>query len=98
VGTILVKVVQTAPPPASWQMFGMVKRGGGFDESGAPGWEWFGLNITAQDTVAIVWRGDGPPPDGGYAGLSGNLSCVFCHVAAAANDYVQTPQLQLNKL
>jgi hypothetical protein len=95
---MLLKVIETAPQPTSWQMFGMVKRGAGFDESGAPGWEWFGLMMTDEGTVAINWRGDGPPPDGGYLGLTGNLSCVFCHVAAEANDYVQTPQLQLDKL
>jgi len=94
VGTIIVKVIEPTATPQSWQLFAMVKRGGGFDV-GAPGWEWFGLSIDAHDDVAIDWRGDGPPPDGSYGGLASSIGCVFCHQAAKANDYVQTPALQL---
>ena len=96
VGTILVKVVETAEAPESWQMFGLVKRGGGFDEDGAPNWEWFGLSTDSSGHVSIDWRGTGPPPDGGYGGLGAALGCVFCHANATTNDYVQTPALRLS--
>lgn len=97
VGTIIVKVIRTSDAPATWQMFGLVKRGAGFDEQGAPGWEWFGLATSASNEVVIEWRGDGPPPDGGYGGIA-NVGCVYCHTASKANDYVQTPALQLADL
>lgn len=97
VGTMIVKVIETGAAPQSWQMFGLVKRGDDFDESGAPGWEWFGLAIDDTNAVTIEWRGDGPPPDGGYGGIT-NVGCIYCHTSAKANDYVQTPQLQLAEL
>jgi len=94
VGTIIVKVIEPQSAPQTWQMFAMVKRGGDFG-AGAPGWEWFGLSIDAQNNVAIDWRGEGPPPDGSYGGFGTSLGCVVCHAAARGNDYVQTPALQL---
>jgi hypothetical protein len=97
VGTIIVKVIRTGDTPDTWQMFGLVKRGGDFDAQGAPGWEWFGLATNASNAVTIEWRGDGPPPDGGYGGIT-NLGCIYCHTQAKANDYVQTPELQLADL
>lgn len=97
VGTMLVKVVQTDPKPQDWQMFGLVKRGGGFDEEGAPNWEWFGLALDASGRVVIEWRGTGPPPDASYGSFGAALGCVFCHANARANDYVETPQLELSK-
>lgn len=96
VGTILVKVIQSGDTPQSSQMFGLVKRGEDFDEQGAPGWEWFGLALNDKNNVSIQWRGDGPPPDGGYGGIA-NVGCVYCHTVAKANDYVQTPELQLDR-
>jgi hypothetical protein len=96
VGTMIVKVVETTPTPQSWPMFGLVKRGGGYDIEGAPNWEWFGLSIDGTGAVAIDWRGTGPPPDGGYGGVAAAVSCVFCHLNASSNDYVQTPQLKLS--
>jgi hypothetical protein len=94
VGTIIVKRIEVQAAPQSWQLFGMVKRGGGYDD-GAPGWEFFGLSIDAQSYVAIDWRGVGPPPDGSYGGLASSIGCVFCHANAKTNDYVQTPALAL---
>jgi len=96
IGTIIVKVIEPEASAQTWQMFAMVKRGGDFDP-GAPGWEWFGLSIDAQNNVAIDWRGDGPPPDGSYGGLATSIGCVFCHSAAKSNDYVQTTALALSK-
>lgn len=96
VGTILVKVVKPDASPSDWQIFGMVKRGGDFDMQGAPNWEWFGLSTDPTTSrVLIDWRGTGPPPDGGYGSIG---ACVFCHANSAANDYVQTPELQLSQL
>jgi hypothetical protein len=97
VGTMIVKVIETSEAPQTWQMFALVKRGGDFDSQGAPGWEWFGLAMNASNEVVIEWRGDGPPPDGGYGGIN-NVGCIYCHTQAKANDYVQTPQLQLAQL
>jgi hypothetical protein len=94
VGTIIVKAIEPQATPQTWQLFAMVKRGGGFD-SPADGWEWFGLSIDAHDNVAIDWRGDGPPPDGSYGGLASSIGCVFCHQNAKTNDFVQTAALQL---
>jgi len=96
VGTIIVKVVEPDATPQDWEMFGLVKRGGGYDEEGAPNWEWFGLGIDTAGHVVIEWRGTGPPPDASYGSLGAALGCVFCHANARANDYVQTPQLQLS--
>ena len=95
IGTIIVKVIEVQPAPETWQLFGMVKRGGGFDTP-ADGWEWFGLSTDHEGRVAIDWRGDGPPPDGSYGGLAASIGCVFCHIAAKENDFVQTPALQLD--
>jgi len=99
VGTILVKVIPAGSTyPPDWQVFAMVKRGGGFDAEGAPGWEFFGLSIDASGVVSIDWRGVGPPPDAGYSGGLLNVTCVLCHVGSKDNDWVQTPQLQLKNL
>jgi len=97
VGTILVKVIRTGEAPSTWQMFALVKRGGDFDEQAAPGWEWFGLAENDDRHVSIEWRGDGPPPDGSYGSIV-NVGCIFCHAQAKANDYVETPELQLANL
>jgi hypothetical protein len=101
VGTILVKTVK--PDAASEQVaprtdvFAMVKRGGGYNGRGAPGWEWFELRKREDDTYGIVWRGVNPPNGEGYHGdaLGG---CNGCHRAAAKNDYVQATALVLSKI
>jgi hypothetical protein len=99
VGTILVKVIPNgSSSPKDWQVFAMVKRGGGFDADGAPGWEFFGLSIDDGGAVSIDWRGVGPPADAGYSAGLLNVTCVLCHDSARDNDWVQTPQLQLENL
>lgn len=89
VGTILVKAVET-DDPATWQLHAMAKRGGGYNDAGARGWEFFDLAIDAAGAVTIRWRGEGPPPGAaGYPGDgTGDGQCNGCHGLVADRDYV----------
>lgn len=89
VGTIIAKI-----PQGRGETFAMAKRGGTYNSRGARGWEWFELKAQADGSWAIAWRGITPPEGCGYSGIVGG-GCNVCHSAAAANDYVQTPTLQL---
>jgi hypothetical protein len=71
-----------------------VKRGGGYNASGASNWEWFGLAEDPTGVVSINWRGLAPPV-GGYGGIPTG-GCNSCHQACGKdNDYVCSPELQL---
>ena len=89
IGTIFVKTVENEKKS---DIFAMVKRGKGFNASGASGWEWFGLRARADGSVAIVWRGVNAPDGETYGGdpLGG---CNGCHGAAAKNDHVHAYSL-----
>lgn len=93
-GTLVVKVVETGSDRATWQLFGMSKRGGSFNPLGAIGWEWFGLTWGSSGAVVIEWRGMTPPADAGYGGGVGG-ACNRCHGTAVANDFVLTPGIRL---
>ncbi|MFO0613773.1 MAG: hypothetical protein U0414_14370 [Polyangiaceae bacterium] len=94
VGTIIVKELEDNAD-GELQVFGMVKRGGGYNSKGATDWEWFELQNLPEDKVKIVWHGVGPPAGEKYAG-DPNGGCNVCHSAAAENDFVQTPALDLD--
>ena len=94
VGTMLVKEIHRGQTRADWQVFAMVKRGGGFNPSACTGWEWFELDVTA--TPAIIWRGAAPPTGEGYAACG--VDCNGCHAGGQANDCVLAPQLSLSVL
>jgi hypothetical protein len=92
VGTIIVKEENNVPL-TSRQIFAMVKRGGGYNTSGAVNWQWFELhNNTDGETVTIVWQTI-PIASEPYA-ANPNL-CNDCHVMAKSNDYVWTVGLSL---
>jgi|HubBroStandDraft_6_1064221.scaffolds.fasta_scaffold522331_2 hypothetical protein len=82
VGTLIVKQGQVEGLAAG-QAFAMAKRGGGYNDDGAAGWEWFELQTLpgGGDAVTIVWRGVAPPAGETY---SGNVSgdCNQCHQGA----------------
>lgn len=93
VGTIIVKE-PTTPAVTDRQIFAMVKRGGGYDSSGAADWEWFELASVDENNVTVVWRGVGPPTGEAYGGMP-NL-CNDCHMMAQSNDFVWTAGLELS--
>lgn len=99
VGTILVKTIR-------WEggedIHAMAKRGGGFNEDGAVGWEWFELALADDGTPVIQWRGASPPEGEAYGSLPGDATdtadtvtgdCNACHAGAADNDFVWTREL-----
>ncbi len=89
-GTVIVEVRESG----SREIFAGVKRGGGFNATGAKNWEWFELTEDAGE-VLLVWRGYGPPTNDSYGG-DPNGGCNACHTACGAgNDYVCSPYLQL---
>jgi hypothetical protein len=88
-GTRIVK--ETA---ADGKLFARVKRGGGYNTTGAVDWEWFELQETSGGAVFIVWRGVGPPAGETYGG-DPNAGCNTCHRTVPANDYVLSPGLML---
>jgi len=92
VGTIVVKETDPGVTPA--QIFAMVKRGSGYNSSGARDWEWFELRAPDDDTVFILWRGVDPPNGETYGGDP--TTCNNCHGQAAANDFVWSTALQLS--
>jgi len=107
VGTIIVKEIQTmnSTDKTMWDLFAMVKRGGGFDQGGALDWEFFILRLTADGVPVIVDRGSNPSDaasadggaDHGYGdSTAGGVTCNACHGALGADqhDYILSPLLQ----
>ena len=82
-GTLIVK--ETA---SDGKLFARVKRGSGYNQTGAVDWEWFEL-AEASGAVVVRWHGFGPPAGEDSGG------CNSCHKAAPANDYVLSPWLML---
>lgn len=106
VGTVLIKTIESGPDPRDWTVHAMVKRGGLFNPTGAVGWEFFGLQLTAEGRPVILWRSEGDNDGHSYsAGLSlagpagappgAELTCIDCHTAAWQDDDVLTPALSL---
>jgi hypothetical protein len=92
VGTVIVKEVGANDPP-NHRLFAMVKRGCGYDSSGAKGWEWMELDELSPGAT-IRWRGVGPPAGEQYGGDPNG--CNSCHVACADNDSVCSPKIRLS--
>jgi len=105
-GTMIVRVTPGAlPDPGTWEVHGMVKRGAGFNADGARGWEFFDLQLSADDAghyaPRILWRGVSPAQGNGYEAPDGGgveLGCNHCHAAATDNDSVLGPELDLDSL
>ena len=98
VGTKLVKVFEDERPASEWEIYAMVKRGGGFNGKGALGWEWFELQTDAAGVPVTEWRGTVPPSGRTYRCISvtdNSPDCNACHAASQANDYVNSKPLQL---
>lgn len=93
VGTIIVKELMNDGDIRLRTVFAMVKRGGGFNQTGATNWEWFELVASPNDSVQIKWRGFGPPNGESYGGSK--EACNTCHKVAEENDYVLTSGLKL---
>lgn len=92
-GTIVVK--ESGPVANPMRTFAMVKRGGGFNASGARDWEWFELSRLADGSPFVVWHGFGPPS--GTEAYGGDPTvCNTCHAIAASNDYVWSEALTLS--
>jgi len=90
VGTIIVKHAPAIGLRGTEQIDAMVKRGAGYNDGGATGWQWFGLARAPNDGgVTIAWSGTVPPPNAGYG--PGNADCNGCHGLSGANDYVKLP-------
>ncbi len=91
VGTIFVKESGDGELPTR-HVFAMVKRGGGFNATGAKGWEWFELVNDTSGHVLMLWRGEGPPNGDAYgAGTTGG--CNACHGGTPKTDFVFSPEL-----
>ncbi len=110
VGTILMKTVKAEPDSATDKaaepgkpakkgddIFAMVKRGGGYNQHGSVGWEWFELRRRDDGSVGILWRGINPPSGEGY-GRDAAGGCNDCHRKATPNDYVHASALTLWKM
>jgi hypothetical protein len=94
VGTILVKSV--TKDAKKQDVFAMVKRGGGYNEMGSKGWEWFELKKREDGSYGVKWRGINPPNGEGYSGDAAG-GCNGCHQMALENDYVLAEKLTLSK-
>ena len=91
IGTIFVKESGDGAL-ATRHVFAMVKRGGGFNATGAREWEWFGLTNDVSGHVIMLWRGEGPPNGDAY-GSGATGGCNSCHGGAPRTDYVFSPEL-----
>jgi len=89
VGTIIVK--ETA---ADGRIFAQVKRGGGYNITGAVDWEWYELGVATNNAIGIKWSGFGPPAGEQYGG-DPNGTCNSCHIGGKSNDYVMASWLLL---
>jgi hypothetical protein len=107
VGTIIVKVIgQTSGPDGGTasepSVFAQVKHGCGYNQAGAPGWEWFDL-LTEDNgagpggPVSIIWHGLTPPASSTYGGDP--TACNDCHsLMGDGNDSIITTALDLKTL
>lgn len=96
VGTVIVKE-SNGGDVRDRQLFAMVKRGGGYNATGAKGWEWFELEgQCGKDEPVIGWRGVGPPAGEKYGGDASG-GCNPCHANQAENDFVRTDGLALSR-
>lgn len=77
VGTIFVKESGDGDP-SQRHVFASVKRGAGFNKTGAVDWEWFELQNGAKDQPTILWRGVGPTNGDAYGG-DATGGCNTCH-------------------
>ena len=89
-GTIIVKETH-----ADGKIFARVKRGGGYNSTGAVDWEWFEIEETTGTAIVVIWHGVGPPAGEMYGG-DPNAGCNTCHRAVPANDYVLSSWLALS--
>ncbi len=90
IGTVIVEARESGAK----NLFAAVKRGFGYNSTGARNWEWFELREAAGQ-VLIVWRGLGPPTNESYGG-NPDGGCNSCHKSCGAgNDYICSPVLQL---
>jgi hypothetical protein len=101
VGTVVVKAIEPSDDATTWELFGMAKRGGGFNASGAADWEYFLLRVGTDGDPFITSRGLAPSNDGSdmgadaYAPGGAAGGCNLCHgdSAYAGSDHVISPPL-----
>lgn len=97
IGAILVKEIDVGELPQQWELFGMAKRGGGYNAGGAKEWEFFTLSLNDARVPIIVSRGSNPSDSDsqghGYAGSANGVTCNRCHgaVGMETTDYVLDP-------
>ena len=102
-GTIIIKAEEISDDPASWAVYGMVKRGAGYNRTGATGWEWLELKRKRSGRGwDIDWRGVAPPNGASYRCVESlgpaAPDCNACHATTARhNDFVISPALQLQQ-
>lgn len=89
VGTVFVKEL-------AGETLASVKRGGSYNATGTPGWEWFELVRDANDAVRISWRGLGAPAGTGRYSQTTN-SCNGCHASAPELDGVLSLGFRLGR-
>jgi hypothetical protein len=90
IGAIIVKTVEVGDSSQSWDLFGMAKRGGGYNSGGALDWEFFTMVMSDQDVPVIVNAGTNPQDADrdaglghGYSDPSGSgVTCNRCHGVA----------------
>jgi len=103
VGTIIVKQIETAgsTDQTGWDLFGMVKRGGGYNQGFALDWEYFILKLNADSVPVIAARGIAPADatdggaDHGYGSGADGQTCNACHgtLGTEAHDHMLSPLL-----
>jgi hypothetical protein len=101
VGTIVLKKIPLKGQ-AQPAVFAQVKRGCGYNQDGASGWEWFDLLTSINGGAAgsapvIVWQGLTPPSSQSYGGDP--TECNTCHsTMGEGNDSIITPALDLKTI
>lgn len=90
------QIVKEAPLEAGGpvRVFAMVKRGGGFNASGAIGWEWLELKERTDGSFGIAWRGVGAPDGESYGGDPLG-TCNSCHALGDRVDFIKSEPLRL---
>jgi hypothetical protein len=94
VGSVLVKEIDITDVPQQWELFALMKRGGGYNGGGAKDWEFATLRLNEDLVPIIVSRGANPADSDsqghGYAGSADGTTCNRCHgiVGTELTDHV----------